>query len=425
MSAVIAPGSFRIGASDNDLRPMSSTNMQPTASTLFDVLDQNHDGVLTKDELSKIPPPGAGSFKMPPMSTGSFGAGPMPPVSTSSFGPPQVGASSSSTSHMRPLDKSRVTHGTGGSPPGSMQSTSSAPASMVLAGSAPLSASQLTMSSPVLEPPTIGQLPAVGSVGQVTVASSKIPMSSGRFVGAPRSTGSIPQGMTVMSTPMVSQSFTTVAAPPRPPLSTVKPMPVSSQSITEAPAFSTRPPAALTTGMVSDDDEDDNDVLEDDFVSGGPPAKPPAVFSDMMSSLYEDATAEEEELEEAEDHGNTYPAQHELHEQVSMFGGADQSQQQPAGIPLPPLEAVRATPTGVLEDGFWIKAGDRRVEPHWMDTQWWLTAPVDFKGLERLDYTSQQNALDLTDYTVRVMDNEGQLPPLPRYYHEGKECPIS
>jgi len=68
-----------------------------------------------------------------------------------------------------------------------------------------------------------------------------------------------------------------------------------------------------------------------------------------------------------------------------------------------------------------------RVEPTWMDSQWYLVAPVDFKGLEQLPEHTQHRGLERLDHAVRHLDEEGKIPPLPppRHWKEQENCPIA
>mmetsp|Transcript_100175 Transcript_100175/g.192176 ORF Transcript_100175/g.192176 Transcript_100175/m.192176 type:complete len:361 (+) Transcript_100175:83-1165(+) len=67
-----------------------------------------------------------------------------------------------------------------------------------------------------------------------------------------------------------------------------------------------------------------------------------------------------------------------------------------------------------------------RVEPSWMDGAWYLTAPVDFKGMEQ--YPDRQfDMLNTVDDAVKELEEKRQLPPLPppRHWKEHKSCPIA
>lgn len=82
--------------------------------------------------------------------------------------------------------------------------------------------------------------------------------------------------------------------------------------------------------------------------------------------------------------------------------------------------------TALREDGwFSVDHSGARVEPHWMGGEWWLTAPVDYKGLEKMPQQWQQAKLNRVDDAVQELDDTGRIPNLPQYYHAGKECPIS
>merc|ERR1712136_176530 len=82
---------------------------------------------------------------------------------------------------------------------------------------------------------------------------------------------------------------------------------------------------------------------------------------------------------------------------------------------------------GRMEEGFWFRAGTPaiRVEPHWKDSQWYITAPVDLKGIRHLPQEQREDFLYSTDYHVASMDDAGKLPALAHPHHEGKSCPIS
>jgi hypothetical protein len=84
---------------------------------------------------------------------------------------------------------------------------------------------------------------------------------------------------------------------------------------------------------------------------------------------------------------------------------------------------------------FWIGAGTpaARVEPTWQDGNWYLVAPVDYKGLEsfkaqgKWSSTMEHHALTGVDDAVMELDEQGHLAPLPppRHWKEHKSCPIA
>eukprot|EP00971_Amphidinium_carterae_P071126 1406377-Amphidinium_carterae.1 len=103
----IPPDGFRIpGNSAASMRPSSMNNIPSSSASFFEAMDKNHDGILTRSELSLGQP------------VPTF-------TSVSSFGPPKLG---SSASNMKKLDESRIMHGA--LPTGSMQSVASAPGSV-------------------------------------------------------------------------------------------------------------------------------------------------------------------------------------------------------------------------------------------------------------------------------------------------------
>lgn len=99
----------------------------------------------------------------------------------------------------------------------------------------------------------------------------------------------------------------------------------------------------------------------------------------------------------------------------------------------------------VLKDGagiqevepypFWVGAGTpaARLEPTWIGGEWYLVAPVDFKGLENSEKTHgfskemQNHQLRVVDDAVHHLESQGTLPtlPPPRHWKEHKDCPIA
>jgi hypothetical protein len=84
---------------------------------------------------------------------------------------------------------------------------------------------------------------------------------------------------------------------------------------------------------------------------------------------------------------------------------------------------------------FWVAAGTpaARMEPTWQDGNWYLVAPVDFKGLENMKRQGkwsqgmEYDALNSVDDAVRDLDAQGLIAPLPppRHWKEHKSCPIA
>jgi hypothetical protein len=84
---------------------------------------------------------------------------------------------------------------------------------------------------------------------------------------------------------------------------------------------------------------------------------------------------------------------------------------------------------------FWVGAGTpaARMEPTWQDGNWYLVAPVDFKGMENMKKQGKWSAgmeydtLNSVDQAVRELDAQGHLAPLPppRHWKEHKGCPIA
>jgi len=84
---------------------------------------------------------------------------------------------------------------------------------------------------------------------------------------------------------------------------------------------------------------------------------------------------------------------------------------------------------------FWVGAGTpaARLEPTWIGGEWYLVAPVDFKGLANSERThgfdkETQNAqLRVVDDAVHHLESQGLLPsfPPPRHWKEHKNCPIA
>jgi hypothetical protein len=84
---------------------------------------------------------------------------------------------------------------------------------------------------------------------------------------------------------------------------------------------------------------------------------------------------------------------------------------------------------------FWIGAGTpaARMEPTWQDGNWYLVAPVDFKGMENMKRQGkwspamEYDTLNSVDQAVRDLDAQGHIAPLPppRHWKEHKGCPIA
>lgn len=84
--------------------------------------------------------------------------------------------------------------------------------------------------------------------------------------------------------------------------------------------------------------------------------------------------------------------------------------------------------TMALEEDVCFRVGRPavRIEPTWREEQWWLVAPVDFKGLEKRDFY-HMGILDMVDGTLEGMDMQNMLPPLPPPVHwkDGESCRIA
>jgi len=86
----------------------------------------------------------------------------------------------------------------------------------------------------------------------------------------------------------------------------------------------------------------------------------------------------------------------------------------------------------IADNGPWIPLGHEgdpsvRVEPHWREGEWWLAAPVDFKGLDALPEDRKAFALQKLEDIVWNMDQQNALPPMPPPNHvqDGPECFIA
>merc|ERR1712007_65815 len=86
----------------------------------------------------------------------------------------------------------------------------------------------------------------------------------------------------------------------------------------------------------------------------------------------------------------------------------------------------------IADNGPWIPLGHEgdpsvRVDPHWREGEWWLAAPVDFKGLDALPDDRKAFALQKLEDIVWNMDQQGVLPsmPPPNHVQDGPECFIA
>jgi len=80
------------------------------------------------------------------------------------------------------------------------------------------------------------------------------------------------------------------------------------------------------------------------------------------------------------------------------------------------------------EEDAWFSVGSPsvRVEPTWRDGRWWLSAAVDFRGLEKLPLGSKQAILCVADEALEQMECQGSLPQLPAPASwDDRGCPIS
>jgi hypothetical protein len=80
------------------------------------------------------------------------------------------------------------------------------------------------------------------------------------------------------------------------------------------------------------------------------------------------------------------------------------------------------------EEDAWFAVGSPsvRVEPAWREGRWWLSAAVDFRGLEKLPLGSKQAILCVADEALEQMECQGSLPQLPAPASwDDRGCPIS
>jgi len=80
------------------------------------------------------------------------------------------------------------------------------------------------------------------------------------------------------------------------------------------------------------------------------------------------------------------------------------------------------------EEETWFPVGSPsvRVEPSWRDGRWWLSAAVDFRGLEKLPLGSKQAILCVADEALEQMECQGSIPQLPApSCWDDRGCPIS
>jgi len=78
------------------------------------------------------------------------------------------------------------------------------------------------------------------------------------------------------------------------------------------------------------------------------------------------------------------------------------------------------------ETWFAVGSPSVRVEPAWRDGRWWLSAAVDFRGLEKLPLGSKQAILCVADEALEQMECQGTIPQLPApLCWDDRGCPIS
>lgn len=65
------------------------------------------------------------------------------------------------------------------------------------------------------------------------------------------------------------------------------------------------------------------------------------------------------------------------------------------------------------------------LEAHCRDNQWWLVAPVDFKGLEKMPASVQAAALHRVDGAYGELEDSGQIGPPPCRGYREDDCLIS
>jgi len=101
----------------------------------------------------------------------------------------------------------------------------------------------------------------------------------------------------------------------------------------------------------------------------------------------------------------------------------------------PPVASLPASnawqPQGIStpsEEDAWFAVGSPsvRVEPAWREGRWWLSAAVDFRGLEKLPLGSKQAILCVADEALEQMEYQGSIPQLPApSCWDDRGCPIS
>lgn len=89
------------------------------------------------------------------------------------------------------------------------------------------------------------------------------------------------------------------------------------------------------------------------------------------------------------------------------------------------VEVLYEPPPKKEADEMWARAAGARVEPAFIHGQWWITAPVDLKGVKRHPECSQ--VLWAVEGSVKEMDAQGLFTtlPEPQHWKQENQCPIT
>lgn len=199
---------------------------------------------------------------------------------------------------------------------------------------------------------------------------------------------------------------------------------------------------AKKEGVIADDvNFDDLDTNHDGVISREELSR--AVETGVLEEDTSDDGDEPEEESEESDDGQTHHVHKprtkwrsgkDHHESITHHGGnrGESRDNQLAHQYHMHERQVHTHMHGLQEDQpwpFWVGAGTpaARLEPTWIDGAWYLVAPVDFKGADRLPAPVRNARFATVDEAVRHLDRNGDIPPLPppRHWKENKNCPIA